>query len=158
MSNLREAAQQALETLENHVMQRTYADGIRISNTTLALRAALTDAYENEAWDAYDAALAESVQEPVAWMIYTEGGTSAYVTDNPNDLVGAYRALALYTAPPQRKPLRDEEILSVLRLAPSEPSLWPHLKDEAVVGDVQKAVLAIARAIERAHGIGGSDE
>ena len=96
---------------------------------------------------------AEPAQEPVAWMIYTEGGTSAYVTDNPNDLVGAYRALALYTAPPQRKPLTEEEILSVLRLAPPEPSLWPHLKDEAVVGDVQKAVLAIARAIERAHGI-----
>lgn len=39
--------------------------------------------------------------EPVAWMVYTESGTSAYVTDNPNDLVGAYRALALYTAPPR---------------------------------------------------------
>jgi hypothetical protein len=50
--------------------------------------------------------------------------------------------------------LTDEEILSVLRLAPPEPSLWPHLKDEAVVGDVQRAVLAIARAVEAAHGIG----
>lgn len=42
-----------------------------------------------------------SAVEPVAWMVYTEGGTSAYVTDNPNDLVGAYRALALYTSPPK---------------------------------------------------------
>ena len=58
-----------------------------------------------------------------------------------------------YTAPPQRPPLTDEEILSVLRLAPPEPSLWPHLKDEAVVGDVQRAVLAIARVVEQAHGI-----
>ena len=58
-------------------------------------------------------------------------------------------------APPCRQPLTEEEVLSVLRLSPPEPSLWPHLKDEAVVGDVQKAVLAIARAIERAHGIGG---
>jgi hypothetical protein len=31
--------------------------------------------------------------------------------------------------------------------------LWPHLKDEAVVGDVQRAVLAIARVVEQAHGI-----
>ena len=52
----------------------------------------------------------ETEQEPVAWMVYTEGGTSAYVTDNPNDLVGAYRALAIYTAPPQRPRLTDEEI------------------------------------------------
>jgi len=46
----------------------------------------------------------------VAWMVYTEDGKSVCVTDNPNDLVGAYRALPLYTAPPQRKPLTDEEI------------------------------------------------
>jgi len=41
MSALREAAQQALEALENDVMQRTYAGGIRISNAAIALRAAL---------------------------------------------------------------------------------------------------------------------
>ena len=63
-----------------------------------------------------------------------------------------YRAaerVAVQPEPAQRPPLTDEEILSVLRLAPPEPSLWPHLKDEAVVGDVQRAVLAIARAVER---------
>ena len=79
---------------------------------------------------------AEPVQEPVAWMVYTEGGTSAYVTDNPNDLVGAYRALPLYTSPPQRKPLTEKDI----------DSIW----------DSEKAfadIYAIARAIERAHGI-----
>jgi hypothetical protein len=42
-------------------------------------------------------------QEPVAWMVYTEDGKSAYVTDNPHDLVGAYKAFALYTHPPRRE-------------------------------------------------------
>ena len=75
--------------------------------------------------------------QPAAWMVYTEGGTSAYVTDNPNDLVGAYRALPLYTAPPQRQPLTEEQI----------DDCW-----------YQSGGLSLqfARAIERAHGIGGA--
>jgi hypothetical protein len=78
-----------------------------------------------------------TVQEPVAWMVYTEGGTSAYVTDNPNDLVGAYRALALFTSPPQRKPLSDEELDRLWREPMSAD--WEHRE--------------FARAIEAAHGI-----
>jgi hypothetical protein len=38
---LREAAQAALEALEQHAMQRTYAGGVYISNAAIALRAAL---------------------------------------------------------------------------------------------------------------------
>ena len=60
--------------------------------------------------------------------------------------------------PAKREPLTDAEILHALMLSPPEPSLWPHLKDEAAVGDVQRAVIAIARAIERAHGIGESHD
>ena len=60
------------------------------------------------------AALAQPVPKPVAWLVYTEGGTSVYVTDNPNDLVGAYRALPLYTAPPQRKPLSLTDLQEAL--------------------------------------------
>ena len=65
-----------------------------------------------------------------------------------------------YTAPQpaKREPLTDGEILRTLMLSPPEPSLWPHLKGEAVVGDVQRAVIAIAHAIiaayERKNGIG----
>jgi hypothetical protein len=70
-------------------------------------------------------------------MVYTEGGTSAYVTDNPNDLVGAYRALALFTSPPQRKPLSDEELDRLWREPMSAD--WEHRE--------------FARAIEAAHGI-----
>lgn len=83
------------------------------------------------------AALAEPVQEPVAWMVYTEGGTSAYVTDNPNDLVGAYRALPLYAAPPQRKPLTEDQIANA-----ANSVRWS-----------QQYHLDFARAIEQAHGI-----
>lgn len=41
MSELRKAAQMALEVLENDAMQRTFAGGIRITNVAIALRAAL---------------------------------------------------------------------------------------------------------------------
>jgi hypothetical protein len=47
---------------------------------------------------------------PIAWMVYTLDGKSAFVTDNPKDFTQDHRALPLYTAPPQRKPLTDEEI------------------------------------------------
>ena len=87
---------------------------------------------------------AEPVQEPVAWLVYTEGGTSAYVTDNPNDLVGAYRALALYTAPPQRKPLTKEEIMRAFYAAKKTPMSIRH----------GLSVVEAARIVERAHGIG----
>ncbi len=35
--------------------------------------------------------------KPVAWMVYTEDGTSVYVTDNPTDIQQGQRALPLYT-------------------------------------------------------------
>ena len=54
------------------------------------------------------------VQEPVAWMVYTQDGQSVYVTDNPTDIQEGQRALPLYTAPPQRPwvGLTDKEILA----------------------------------------------
>ena len=66
-----------------------------------------------EAITAIKAALAQPEQEPVAWMVYTQEGQSVYVTDNPTDLQESQRALPLYTTPPQRKPLTDEEIYSL---------------------------------------------
>lgn len=40
------------------------------------------------------------MNEPVAWMVYTEDGKSVYVTDNPTDITDGQRALPLYTKPP----------------------------------------------------------
>ena len=39
------------------------------------------------------------MNEPLAWMVYTEDGKSVYVTDNPTDIKEDQRALPLYTKP-----------------------------------------------------------
>ena len=92
-------------------------------------------------------AAAEPVQEPVAWM-YT-GIKQDGTTHGPHlvwkpaymDAMSASKrakATPLYTAPPQRKPLTDEELDA---LAIDEDGL-------------PNSHLEFARAIERAHGIG----
>ena len=52
----------------------------------------------------------EAKDEPVAWMVYTQEGQSAFVTDNPAVIHPSQRALPLY-ATPQRTwvGLTDEE-------------------------------------------------
>lgn len=122
MSDLRTAAQQALETLQNVITAHGYEGGAPL-----------------RARDALCAALAEPVQEPVAWMVYTLDGKSVCVTDNPADFGPEHKALPLYTAPPQRKPLTEEEIRRIYDTHRASVPLYH----------------AIARAIERAHGIGG---
>jgi hypothetical protein len=42
-------------------------------------------------------------QEPIAWMVYTLDGASAFVTDNPNDFTELHSCFALYTAPPRKE-------------------------------------------------------
>ena len=39
----------------------------------------------------------EAKGEPVAWMVYTQEGQSAFVTDNPSVIHLSQRALPLYT-------------------------------------------------------------
>ena len=46
---------------------------------------------------------AQPEQEPVAWMVYTMDGQSAYVTDNSTDIKSGQQALPLYTAPQRRE-------------------------------------------------------
>ena len=77
-------------------------------------------------------------QVPVAWMVYTLDGRSVCVTDNPADFTEQHKALPLYTAPPQLKPLTDEEIHDCFQ--------QKH-KDKVTERRM------ITRAIERAHGI-----
>ena len=96
----------------------------------------------------------EPAQEPVAWM-YTgikQDGTEhgphlvwkpAYM-DAMSASMGA-QATPLYTAPPQRKPLTDEEILYIYNQLPN----WGMGMDSLPQG-LEK----FARAIEAAHGIG----
>lgn len=117
--SLREAAQQALEALEQ----------IR---TPLRINTAL-DAYDvSRAIAALRTALAESEQEPVAWKDTTYGNL------HHQNFGGC---IPLYTHPPQRKPLTDEEIALIV----GECAASAHRHDD----------FSFARAIERAHGIGG---
>jgi hypothetical protein len=44
----------------------------------------------------------QAKQDAVAWIIYTQEGQSAFVTDNPAVIHPSQRALPLYTTPPQR--------------------------------------------------------
>lgn len=143
---------------------------------------------------------------PIAWMVYTLDGKSAFVTDNPADFTQDHQALPLYTTPPQRQP-ESEPVVWQFRMRPDwvlDKDFWepwtnctkeqaadyqrvPHLHDwtyesralyttppqrkplteeEIALLLTQSAGvdlklnggdLLFARAIERAHGIGGEE-
>ena len=160
--NLKEAAQQALEYLEQHAI----ISGIPIRD---ALRAALepvTTCHElskegdklslpfNHFPDAGKmvATINEmETVEPVAWTTkgqisamengfqhYIHGRVPRFVSPTEDDV-------PLYTAPPKRKPLTDDDI-DALRQGEQRLN-FVTLREFRV----------IARAIERAHGIGGEE-
>ena len=133
MTALREAAQQALKSLEDAINE--WAEEMEFRSCVSA-----ADAWIESA-DTLRDALAHPAPEPepVAWMVYTLDGKSAFVTDNPKDFTQDHRALPLYTHPPQRKPLTDEEILEAWKPFEGNPFTTKY---------------EFARAIERAHGIG----
>ena len=154
MTDLRTAAQQALEALEQSEtfvpyegfgMARRKAESKHQAAIT-ALRAALaeqrlTDMEQKmeRSIESLKTALAEPVQEPVAWTYEWKHrlyGGSLNVSRARWPESDLWIETPLYAAPPQRKPLTEEEI----------DNIW----------DSEKAfadIYAIARAIERAHGI-----
>jgi hypothetical protein len=120
MSDLRQAAQQALEALEEIADEVFSAYDNELGDAILALRAAL----------------AEPEQEPVAWRwkerINSDFDSWVITSSEPPPY--AVEKQPLYTAPPQRKPLTDEQISRI----------W---------GSYLSRGLEFARAIEAAHGI-----
>ena len=159
MTTLRTAAQQALDALVSQFDGR--ADAINILSAALEQPVPPTEA-QTEAekvaycagwWAALENARKEPPkQEPVAWMVYTLDGVDVFVTANPKDFTDQHRALALYPSPVYRKPLTEEEIIDAVRDADFDwQSGWT--LDEAL----GNRFVAFARAIERAHGIEGSD-
>ncbi len=110
---LREAAQRALEAIDRALPYAPHCGEF--------------DALADMA-DALRAALAEPVQEPYAWMAV--GGSIWRHKTSEDDV-------PLFTAPPQRKPLTEEEIYA------------------AIKGVDSLRAVEVARAVERAHGIGG---
>jgi len=121
---------EALETIADEVFS-PYDN--QLGNAILALRLAIEQAEK---------------QEPVAWMVYTLDGQSVCVTDNPADFTADHRALPLYTAPPQRQPLTDGEIREIAK---------GYALGLAFPYDGPTTPEMFARAIERKHGIGGSN-
>lgn len=131
---LREAAELALTAMEyGHFAvadQAPHAGVMAYLEATDKLRTALADQSEQ----------ALEMVEPIAYI-------SGYVQGHPviktvDETVLLPVGTSFYTAPPQRKPLTDEEILLVLRnIDPETKRLPPGLK-------------ALIQEIEAAHGIG----
>lgn len=102
MSNLRQAAQDVLELVEwikDRLDVVREGGDIRISPILI---------------DNLRAALAEPEQEPVAWMESPHGAIRAnplYKHTFSSQLL--HWQIPLYTTPPQRKPLTDEEISNI---------------------------------------------
>ena len=138
MAPLREAAQQALGALQKIYLAPEHDEYIRVwwpacEEAISALRAALAEPVQ------------EPVQEPVAWMVYTQDGASAYVTDNPADIGEDQRALPLYTASPARRPLTDEMV--------------KRMKENFSMPEMRGAFADGWLSAEAAHNItGGNDE
>lgn len=132
--SLREAAQQALEALEALQGGCTDSDDGTVEAITVWCPEVIT---------ALRTALAEPEQEPVAWMCADEGLAQKGYSRFSRTKEGAWN-IPVYTHPPQRKPLADKEIDSVTI------EQWGEMK-----GYPLAAHRAFARAIERAHGIGG---
>ena len=87
-------------------------------------------------------ALAEPEQDPVGWQWLN---TCNYRKKLPANAIPEHWR-PLYTAPTPRKPLTDEEMRECAQAMNAEPLAegWPEL-------------IKFARAIERAHGIGGGE-
>ena len=158
-----DAMKQALEALENGSPDQ-YPEGAGVFyNAITALRLAIEQAERQEPvvmwepqiatihkdgvligqrikrthdgpWEDCAAPPQQEKQEPVAWIYNCQ-----LYWENPSD-----DAKPLYTAPPQRQPLTEEEIADIA----FGFSALEILHDD----------YAFARAIERAHGIGGGHE
>ena len=128
MSKQREALKLALEVLEE------------INKLSIGENAICLPAEIDTAMDAIREALAEPEQKPVAWMLMNDTQCHIMATDwKPEDSDG-WKTAPLYTVPPARKSLTDEEIDN-LELPPNGCTMRE-----------------LVRAIERAHGIDGGHD
>jgi hypothetical protein len=131
MTALREAAQQALEAMESDtVLFSAWTEKMIAART--ALRAAL-------------AQQDEPVQEPFGYLWPTGRHPEFRFTQQKRDGVDG---MPLYTAPPQRKPLTEEEIVDAVREADLDwQAGWTLDEHEP------NRFTTLARAVEQAHGI-----
>ena len=108
------------------------------------MAAVLLREFRNGAFVQHEAALAEPVQEPVAWMLTDAQNTRLRFLEwqkETRPYSGEWIKTPLYTSPPQCKPLTEEEIKACEQQAMVNGAL-PH-----------EQRVFFARAIEQAHGI-----
>ena len=128
MTTLREAAVQALDALTKiHPRNMSWETGDAWLNAVQILREAL----------------AQPAPEPVAWAVYDikHGGSKTLhwpEQHSPNGDPSQFKAVPLYSVPPQRKPLTEEQIKPIF-------DQW-----KILYGDY---TIDLIRAIEQAHGI-----
>ena len=131
MINLREAAQQALDALNTVVVD------VKTTPT----------AYEThrQAITALETALAAPQPEPkpvgFMWRHIQTGCTTVLLPNFYSDTGGSWLCVGpLYTHPPQRQPLTEEQITEILGGYPA---------------DVRHQLVLLVRAVEAMHEIGG---
>lgn len=139
MTTLREAAQQALKSLGDAITAWTeevmFRSSIDASDEWLESYAALREA------------LAQPEQKPVAVVVaaeYEDGSHAGHHLEwrGRNEANDYPEGTEFYTSPPQRKPLTEEEILKAWKPFEGNPFTTKY---------------EFARAIEKAHGIGGEE-
>ena len=138
---LRAVVEQALEALEQSETTVPYEGfGMARREAERKHQAAIT---------ALRAALAQQAEpvEPVAWVRLEAWKSGKYWPDDCFTALPAEGLTPVYTPPPQRKPLTEEEIAAEWQKASECAS-----KSEGAVTTSQ-FVQMFARAIERAHGI-----
>ena len=117
----------------------------------------------DDAYNALSAALAEPAPEPVAWRTTVQCRGPEYGMEHYGKLPvqslqpGYYSHTPLYSAPPTRSPLTDDEVKQAVLNDPIYgAALMSMMRDGVTVAQLREAVSGIARAIERK--IGGNDD
>lgn len=107
-----------------------------------------------------------SDQEPFGWLYESKAGVRIFhfVSDNEplvqadweaaQQYPEAHKMTPLYAHPPQRKPLTGVDIYALFQKVGLEAY---HQRDSVLQYDYDKRIEEFARAIERAHGIGGEE-
>ena len=137
---------------EIHRLRAALADHVGGANKMVTTKPVnlLHTMWRPEVVAALRASMAEGHAAQVVYQISLKNGpaSSAWIdvdeaAYNSAKLYGEYKCRCLYTAPPQRKPLTDEEIHDCFQQSGKTKA---------------ETRRRITRAIERAHGIGASNE
>ena len=147
----REAMKMALTALENVNCDSIYEQSCSVCNVIEALRTALAQPEPEPVTILFGSLPVYDVPpaEPVAYLTKrklsgTEGLLRADMVDMSAKNKETHDFIPLYTAPPQRKPLTDEQIIKCYETTGHCQIL--RLQDKF-------AVFALSRAVEAAHGI-----